>query len=289
MKVYEIITDRILEQLEKGNVPWHKPWAGGEAPKNLITKKEYRGVNVFILSAMGYTSPYWLSFKQAQELGGAVRKGEKGCPVVFWKWLTKTDDDGNITEEKIPMLRYYTVFNVAQVDGIDEKRIPALAIKYNDLEKIERCEAVVYAMPKRPEILHNEQQAYYRPSTDTVNMPKFETFDGSEEYYSTLFHELVHSTGHEKRCNRKGVDCSDGSWSSFGSTPYAKEELVAEMGAAFLCGYCQIENRTIDNSTAYIKSWLRKFRDDKKMVIMAAAQAQKAADFILGIKHDNNY
>jgi antirestriction protein ArdC len=286
MKVEEIITARIMEKLEQGTVPWHKPWAGGEYPKNLITKREYRGVNVFILSAMGHGSPFWLSFKQAQELGGCVRKGEKGCPVVFWKWLNKKDENGAITEDKFPMLRYYTVFNVNQIDGIDEKKIPALVQKYNELEKIEQCEAVVMAMPKRPEISHKEQRAYYMPSRDFVNMPKMESFDGSEEYYSTLFHELTHSTGHESRLNRKGVDCPDGSWSSFGSTPYAKEELVAEMGAAFLCGHCQIENKTIDNSAAYIKSWLKKLKDDSKMVIMAAAQAQKASDFILGIKRE---
>ncbi len=282
MKVEEVITARIIEKLEQGTVPWHKPWAGGEYPKNLITKKEYRGVNVFILSAMGFSSPYWVSFKQAQELGGAVRKGEKGCPVVFWKWLQKKDDDGNITEDKFPMLRYYTVFNVGQVEGIDEEKIPALAIKYNDLEKIEQCETVVMAMPKRPKILHNEQQAYYTPSRDFVNMPKMNSFDSAEEYYSTLFHELTHSTGHEIRLNRKGFGAGDGVWSVFGSAPYAKEELIAEMGAAFLCGHCQIENKTINNSAAYIKSWLRKLKDDKKMVIMAAAQAQRAADFILG-------
>jgi antirestriction protein ArdC len=279
MKVEEIITARIIEKLEQGTVPWHRPWAGGEAPKNLITKKEYRGVNVFILNAMGHGSPFWVSFKQAQELGGNVKKGEHGTPIVFWKWLNKKDDDGNITSDKFPFLRYYTVFNVDQVEGIDESKIPELAIKYNELERIEKCENVVMSMPKRPEITYHEQRAYYKPSTDSVNMPKMETFDGSEEYYSTLFHELTHSTGHQSRLNRKGIISGI---ASFGSQEYSKEELVAEMGAAFLCGYCQIENKTIDNSAAYIKSWLRTFKDDAKMVIMAAAQAQKASDFILG-------
>jgi antirestriction protein ArdC len=287
MKVEEIITTRIMEKLESGTVPWHRPWAGGEYPKNLITKKEYRGINVFILSAMSFGSPYWLSFKQAQELGGTVRKGEKGTPVVFWKWLNKKDENGVLTEDKFPMLRYYTVFNVQQVDGIDEKKIPELAVKYNELERLGICESVVNAMPNRPAITYNDQRAYYRPSDDSVNMPKMESFDGSEEYYSTLFHELTHSTGHEKRCNRKGLECPDGAWSSFGSTPYAKEELVAEMGAAFLCGHCQIENKTIDNSAAYIKSWLGKLKNDSKLVIMAAAQAQKATDYILNIKRES--
>jgi len=279
MKVYEIITDRIMEKLEQGCVPWHKPWAGNsEYPKNLITKKEYRGINVFILSCAGYASPYWLTYKQAKELGGNIQKGEKGSPVVFWKWLEKKSDDE--TEEKIPMLRYYTVFNVCQTEGIDEKKIPELAIKYNELEKIEICEQVVARMPKRPEIVHKEQRAYYRPSNDTLNMPLFESFDDAEKFYSVIFHELTHCTGHQSRLKRRGIT----EITAFGSKEYSKEELVAEMGAAFLCGHCQIENKTIDNSAAYIKSWLSELHDDKKMVVVAAAQAQKAADFILGIE-----
>jgi antirestriction protein ArdC len=282
MKVEEVITARIIEKLEAGTVPWHRPWSGADMPKNLISKKEYRGINVFILSAMGFGSPYWVSFKQAQELGGNVRKGEKGCPVVFWKWLEsmETDENGNQRKATHPILRYYTVFNVLQIDGIDDTKIPALAQKYNEREKIESCENVVANMPKRPEIIFDYAGAFFRPTTDTVNMPKIETFDSSEEYYSTLFHELTHSTGHETRLNRRGSDVPR----HFGDSDYSKEELVAEMGAAFLCGHCQIENKTIDNSAAYIANWLRKFKDDAKMVIMAGGAAQKAVDFILGRK-----
>jgi len=280
MKVEEIITARIIEKLEAGTVPWHRPWSGADMPKNLISKKEYRGINVFILSAMGFGSPYWISFKQAQELGGNVRKGEKGCPVVFWKWLesAETDENGQQRKASHPILRYYTVFNVLQIDGIDETKIPALAQKYNERERITVCENVVDNMPKRPEIIFDYAGAFFRPATDTVNMPKIETFDSSEEYYSTLFHELTHSTGHETRLNRRGSDVPR----HFGDKEYSKEELIAEMGAAFLCGHCQIENKTIDNSAAYIANWLRKFRDDAKMVIMAGGAAQKAVDFILG-------
>jgi antirestriction protein ArdC len=280
MKVEEIITARIIEKLEAGTVPWHRPWSGADMPKNLISKKEYRGINVFILSAMGFGSPYWVSFKQAQELGGNVRKGEKGCPVVFWKWLesAETDENGQQRKASHPILRYYTVFNVLQIDGIDETKIPALAQKYDARERITVCENVVDNMPKRPEIIFDYAGAFFRPATDTVNMPKIETFDSSEEYYSTLFHELTHSTGHETRLNRRGSDVPR----HFGDKEYSKEELIAEMGAAFLCGHCQIENKTIDNSAAYIANWLRKFRDDAKMVIMAGGAAQKAVDFILG-------
>lgn len=288
MRVEDIITARIMEKLESGTVPWHRPWSGGEMPKNLITKKEYRGINIFILSCSGYSSPFFASFKQVQELGGNVKKGEKGFPVVFWKWLSyaKKNENDETQEHSFPFLRYYTVFNIEQTEGIDESKIPSLVKKYNDLEKIEQCEIVVSNMPQRPAIGHGEARAYYMPLSDSVNMPKMETFDSSEEYYSTLFHELTHSTGHESRLNRKGVGGSEGSWSVFGSAPYAKEELVAEMGAAFLCGYCQIENKTIDNSAAYIHNWLQKLKNDSKLVIMAAAQAQKAVDFIMGKKSE---
>jgi len=280
MKVYAIITDRIMEKLEQGCVPWHQPWAGNsEYPKNLITKKEYRGINVFMLACAGFASPFWASYKQIKELGGNVNKGEKGWPVVFWKFMDKDDPENN--KKHIPFLRYYTVFNVDQTNGIDEKKIPESAAKYNEIEKLEQCEAVVLAMPQRPEITYNDQRAYYTPSKDRVNMPKMEAFDGAEEYYSTLFHELTHSTGHESRLNRKGIISGV---AAFGTKEYSKEELVAEMGAAFLCGHCRIDNKTIDNSAAYIKSWLKKLKDDPKMVILAAAQAQKAADFILGME-----
>lgn len=288
MRVEEIITNKIIGLLEQGTVPWHRPWSNHEVPKNLVTKKEYRGINVFMLSAMGFGSPFWASFKQVKELGGSVKKDQHGCPVVFWKWIEKKEEteDGDITIKRIPYLRYYTVFNIEQTEDIDEKKIPALAVRYNNIERIEACEGTVANMPKRPQIVHREQRAYYQPVKDIVNLPKLESFDGAEEYYSTLFHELVHSTGHQTRLNRKGVNGTEGEWSVFGSVPYAKEELVAELGAAFLCGYSQIENKTIDNSASYIDSWLSKLRKDKTLIVHAAAQAQRAVDFIRGEHHE---
>ncbi len=282
MNIYEVITGRIIDKLEQGCVPWHKPWAVNfEYPKNLITKKEYRGINVFILSCSGFDSPYWLTFKQAKELGGSIKKGEKGTPVVFWKLLEKTDDSQNKEEPHkiIPLLRYYTVFNVRQTEGIDDKKIPAPAVRYNELEKIELCEQVITRMPQCPEIRHGVQKASYSPRQDILHMPVFESFDTAEDYYSVLFHELTHSSGHQSRLNRKGIT----EYSSFGSEEYSKEELVAEMGAAFLCGHCQIENKTLDNNAAYINSWLTELKSDQHLVVVAAAQAQKAADYIIGI------
>jgi antirestriction protein ArdC len=286
--VYSIITDRIVSLLEKGVVPWQKPWATATAnllPRNFISKKPYRGVNVFLLHAMAFESPFWVSYKQAQELGGQVRKGEKSCPVVFWKWLDvegQTSEPGGQNGSRVPMLRYYSVFNVAQCDGIELPNLPGTTRTHNAIESAEQIKA---SMPKPPEIRHSSTRACYSPLFDLVEMPKPEAFRTGQEYYSVLFHELTHSTGHESRLNRKGVAKSDGEWSSFGSTPYAKEELVAEMGAAFLCGHAGIVERTIDNSAAYIGNWLERLKDDKQLVVTAAAQAQKAADYVLGTQH----
>lgn len=284
MNVYEIITEQIISQLEKGVVPWHKPWnSAGVEPTNLVSKKAYRGINPFLLNAASYSSPYWLTYSQCNELGGHVNKGEKASMVVFWKMNTysKEDDQGEVTEKQIPFLRYYNVFNTDQCTLPDSKK-PVTGESKPEVLPIAACEKVVAGMPTKPELRHKEARAYYSPNWDFVNMPKKNLFDGPEEYYSTLFHELTHSTGHEKRVNRKGVNGSNGDWSAFGSAPYAQEELVAEMGAAFLCGHTGIVNKTVDNSVAYIANWLTKLKNDKKMVIYAASQAQKAADFILG-------
>ena len=276
MNVYEIITEQIIEKLNKGEIPWHKPWVGADAPKNLVSKKEYRGINPFLLGCQRYSSPYWLSYKQCQNLGGHVRKGEKSTIVVFWKQVKIKDKDTD-DDKTIPMLRYYRVFNADQCE-LPAGKVPMSDVN-PDFQPIAACEKVTTDMQNKPTIEHRESRAYYRPSTDSVNMPKKETFVNEEFYYSVLFHELGHSTGHKSRLDRK--EFSEG---QFGSETYSKEELVAEMTAAFLCGYCQIENKTIDNSAAYIKSWLGKLKNDSKLVVLAAAAAQKAADYILNRK-----
>ncbi len=275
MKVYEIITNRIIEKLEAGVIPWHKPWHSIEGmPKNLISKKEYWGINVFLLAMQRYESPYWLSFKQAQELGGNVRKDEKGTPVVFWNWINQVDDEG--TEKNIPFMRYYIVYNIAQCENIDPGKVPASLPVHNNFDLIAECETMMAGMPNCPAIQQGKQRASYNPLSDIVSMPRFGSFDSAEAFYSTLFHELIHSTGHESRLNRLNINVS-----RFGDDEYSKEELVAEMGAAFLCGFAGIENITLNNSAAYIQGWLKALKDDKRLVIVAAAQAQKAADYIL--------
>jgi antirestriction protein ArdC len=277
--VYQVITDRVIALLQQGTVPWQKPWQGAElAPQNLVSRKPYRGVNVFLLHAMSYTSPYWLTFKQARGLGGHIRMGEKACPVVFWKWLD-VERDGE--KERVPFLRYYSVFNVAQCEGIEGHVPSATGATRREHSAVETAERIVQGMPKRPLIKHGQAQAFYHPIDDYIGMPSPEQFRSGEDYYSVLFHELTHASGHESRLARKGVTGSDGQWGAFGSQSYSKEELVAEMGAAFLCGHAGIVERTIDNSAAYVASWLSRLKDDCKLVVQAAAQAQKAADFIL--------
>lgn len=273
MNVYEIITHKIIEQLEKGCVPWHRPWNG--TPKNLDSGKAYRGINTFLLGNSDFSSSYWLTFKQCKNKGGSIQAGAKSTPVVFWKFFEKETEEENEEKTSTPLLRYYRVFNLDQCEGIEA---PKDDIKEQiNFKPIETAEEIVAAYKDAPALTHVGTRACYAPPTDTVKMPLATTFNSEEAYYSTLFHEFTHSTGHESRLKRKNIT----DLCPFGSTNYSKEELIAEMGAAFLCGEAKIENKTIDNSAAYIESWIRKFKDKPKMLIMAAAQAQKAADHIL--------
>ncbi len=290
--VYDVITERIIAQLEKGTVPWRRPWnARAGMPKNLASGKEYRGINPFLLHSLGYESPYFVTFKQAKARGGHVSKGEKGCPVVFWRWFApkrqpepdtpdchfaRRDKDGRVI---LPMLRYYTVFNVAQCEGIEA---PVLDVPERDHTPIEAAEGIAAAMTNAPTVRSHSRKASYDPVSDTVSMPRPEVFESGEGYYATLFHELTHSTGHASRLNRKGIT----EVIRLGSPTYTREELVAEMGAAFLCGEAGILETQFDQSAAYIDGWLGQLRKDTKLVVVAAAQAQKAADYILGRTYD---
>lgn len=276
--VYSIVTDRVIALLEAGTIPWRKTWKGGAAgaPRNLKSGKAYRGVNVFVLAAQAYGSPYWLTFKQAKDMGGSVRKGSKGTPVVFWNWIVKEDPKDKTKKIRIPFLRYYTVFNIEQCEGIVT---PAdVAPVAGPAEAIDAAEAIVRNMPNAPAIRHGGDAAYYRPSTDAVQMPARESFESAPAYYTTFFHELGHSTGHASRLSRTGVTNP----THFGSHEYSQEELVAEMTATFLSAEAGIEAETIANSAAYLASWMKVLKNDRKLLVMAAAQAQKAADMILG-------
>ena len=273
--VYEIVTARIIDQLEKGNVPWKQPWTNAGLPQNLISRKSYRGINLLLLASLHYSQNFFLTLKQVQELGGKVKKGEKACPIVFWNWK----EDENIEEKKkIPILRYYSVFNVEQCEDIPADKIPV-----DNLDRpnnpIQACFDIVDNMPKKPAIKHKENRAYYYPFFDFINMPKMERFTDSESYYDTLFHELVHSTGHVTRLDRKEVV----QMKSLGGEAYSIEELTAEVGACYLASVGGIVDVHFDNNVAYIQGWLEKLKSDKRFIIYACAKAQKAVDFILNV------
>lgn len=279
LDVYAIVTNRILEQLEKGVIPWHRPWAGAaSAPRNLMSNRPYRGVNVFLLSSAGYASPFWLTFKQAQSLGGHVRQGQRGWPVVFWKWLEGTDAETG-EAKRIPLLRYFTVFNSSQCEGVTLRQLVD-AVPRVEFEPIAACESILAGMPvNRPALHHDSAGAFYRPATDSVHMPDRRMFDAPAHYYGTLFHELAHATGHPSRLNREGITAT----AAFGSPTYSIEELVAEMGSAYLCGHAGIDTPPIvENIAAYLAAWIAKLRGDSRLVVQAAGAAQKAADWILG-------
>jgi antirestriction protein ArdC len=281
--VYEIITERILEKLEQGTIPWQRPWSGGGAPSNLVSGKEYRGVNVLLLGSQDFESRYWVTFAQAKKLGGTVRKAEKGTPCIFWKFLardTENAETGKTETKQIPLIRFYNVFNVQQCDGISHARLEVETEEPEPFSPIEAAESIVASYPDPPSISHDgRSSAYYMPRTDAIHLPEPETFDSEAAYYATLFHEMGHSTGHEKRLARPGVTNPI----RHASHDYSKEELVAEMTAAFLLAEAGIDSDSLtNNSAAYLASWLKALKDDPKLVVLAAAQAQKAVDHITG-------
>jgi antirestriction protein ArdC len=282
--LYQTVTDQIVSMLDAGVVPWRSPILGRSKaghPKNLASGKPYRGVNVFLLAftayAEGYGSSCWLTFHQAKERGGSVRKGEKSSMVVFWKQYETTDRKTGLPT-KIPVFRYYNVFNAEQCDGID---IPdAVSFTPTDFLPVDRADQIVNEFEGKPAIEVGGTQAFYRPATDTVRMPGSARFETSEAYYSTLFHELAHSTGHPSRLNREMVATPR----PFGSPDYGREELVAEMTAAFLCSAAGIQPATIENQASYLAGWLKTIKGDKKLVVSAAGAAQRAADWIQNVR-----
>jgi len=277
LNVYEVVTDRILASLAAGVAPWKSPYLAGVGfPVNFSTGKKYRGVNVFLLSTAGFSSPFWLTYRQAQELGGNVRKGEKGSTVVKYGTFEPEDEE----EEKKMFLKTYTVFNACQIEGIE---FPKPEARPAVSDSCGEAKLIVAGMPQRPAIRHGSALAFYRPSEDFVSMPEPENMATEEAYFSTLFHELTHSTGHASRLARKSLMENKGQHGN--RTTYAEEELVAEMGAAFLNAEAGILESELENSAAYLANWAKAIKEDRTIsVIRAASQAQKAADFILNRK-----
>ncbi|QDV42518.1 DNA primase TraC [Stieleria neptunia] len=283
--IYQEVTDKIIGYLEQGTAPWRNPikGAGGDGyPKNLISGKRYRGINVLLLAMQtfesGFASSYWMTFKQAKERGGQVRKGEKGSLVTFWKLYTTNDrETGN--EIDVPVLKHYTAFNLDQIDGIDAPDAVPLDTEADPFEPLDQADAIAAGFVGGPGIEHDGgRRAFYRPRTDCVHMPPPERFENREAYYGTLFHELSHSTGHSTRLDR-GLDTE---LSPFGSSDYSREELIAELSASFLCAASGISPPTIEQSAAYLQSWIDVLKGDKRLIVSAAGAAQKAADLILG-------
>ena len=280
--LYQEVTDRILKFLEEGTVPWRNPIKrGGGAgwPLNLHSNKRYRGVNVFLLAmtswAVGFGSDYWLTFRQAKKLGGSVCQGEKSTMVVFWKqYETKDRESGE--QITVPVLRHYHVFNVEQCDGIESP--DALEPASEPFEALDQAEAIAENYREGPAIYYGGTRAFYRPAVDVIRIPAPDHFSARESFYATLYHEMAHSTGHSARLDR-GLDDK---LTPFGSPDYSKEELVAEMGAAFLAAVAGISPPTIEQSAAYIDGWRARLKADKRLVVSAAGAGQKAADWILG-------
>ena len=279
--VYQDITDRIVEALEAGTVPWRKPWKSlsGFGPTRLDGGKEYQGVNTLLLSvaafAGGYSSIYWGTYKQISERGGQVRAKQKSTQIVFAKTVVKKGKDG-ADDETFRMLRFYSVFNVEQADWPEGSKLPAepQITEADYVEPIEKAERIVAGMPSAPRIQHGGDRAFYSPALDYIGMPPTAAFDSTEGYYATLFHEMGHSTGHAKRLDR-------GLTGAFASHSYGREELVAEMTAAFLSADAGIADQTFDNSASYLASWIKTIKEDPKSIVWAAGRAQKAADLIL--------
>ena len=270
--LYEIITNRIVAELESGVIPWRKPWIASGQAISRNTGKPYSLLNQMLLGRGGE----YVTFKQVQDEGGRVKKGAKAQMVVFWKWIEQEDEETK-EKKKIPYLRYFNVFHIDQCDGIKAKHAEPLP---QAVEPDAAAEAIIADYLKRSgvKLIHQEgNRAFYRPSSDSVTLPLVDQFRNTAEYYGTAFHELTHSTGHESRLNRLHTVAA------FGSEDYSKEELIAEIGAAALVNHAGLETAdSFKNNAAYIQNWLQALRNDKRFIVSAAGKAEKAVDMILG-------
>ncbi|MDP1871220.1 MAG: zincin-like metallopeptidase domain-containing protein [Gallionella sp.] len=277
--IYAQVTNRIIEALETGTPPWVRPWqASSDEPRNLLTEKPYRGVNVLMLyveaSLCSYVDNRWLTFKQANEIGARVRKGEHGTQIVFYRMREIKEGalsnaaESDADARRIPLLKTFTVFNVSQLDSVPEKFAACAQVAWSPIAAAEETIANTGAV-----IQHGGNRAFYRPTDDMIQLPSSTSFSKPEDYYATALHELCHWTGHPRRLNRVLNGRRD-------IEAYAYEELIAEIGAAFLCAHCGLSARL--EHASYVSSWLDALRRDKRLIFVAAGAAQKAADFVLG-------
>ncbi|MCG7983360.1 MAG: zincin-like metallopeptidase domain-containing protein [Candidatus Thiodiazotropha lotti] len=287
--VYTRVTDKIVADLEQGVRPWMKPW-NAEHAAGRITKplrhngQAYNGINILMLWSAsvteGYSAPIWMTFRQAKELGAHVRKGEKGELVVYANTITRTEENtnGEDVEQTIPFMKGYTVFNVEQIEGLPSHYYQLAEPVLDPVQRIEHAERFFAAT--EAEIRHGGNQAYYTMGSDRIQLPPFESFRDAESYYATLAHETTHWTRHPSRLDR---DFGRKRW---GDEGYAQEELVAELGSAFLSADLVLTPEVRDDHTAYIESWLKVLRQDKRAIFTAAAHAQRAVDFLHGLQPD---
>lgn len=275
MNVYEMVTERIIEQLENGVIPWQKPWTGTKSDAyNRVSRKPYSILNQMLLQHSGE----YATFKQWTEAGGHIRKGAKSEIVTFWKiqLVEEEEEDGTKVKKQIPLLRYYHVFHISQVDGVEPKE----KIELQELEPIEAAERVKREYMDREHLKIYEKitdKAFYTPTFDYIEIPCKEQYTNIEEFYSTLFHEMIHSTGYYKRLN--GLE--SGANAGLGSETYSKEELTAEIGSAMILNRIGIETeKSFNNSAAYIQNWLQVLKNDNKFIISASSRSEKAVKYI---------
>jgi antirestriction protein ArdC len=284
MNSYEVVNQKIITLLESGVIPWRRPWVSTGLPRNLVSRKPYRGLNVFLLSASKYVSPFWLTLRQANGLGGQVRKGEASSIVTFWKVEDVTQASQKLEADEPEgktrgrfLLRLYRVFNVEQCELPQAALDNLPKIETHQHDPIEAVEKIIAGMPNPPEIVRGGSKAFYSPATDRITLPPRELFISAHEESATTLHELVHSAGAEKRLSREGLSEA----APFGSPVYSKEELCAELGAAYLCAEAGISNAVIHNQAAYLAGWIARLKGDSRLILTAASAAQKAADYIL--------
>lgn len=289
--LYQEVTSKIISMLEQGVAPWRRTWSTYGLAKNYATGHVYTGINFILMNNTVHHVPYFMTFNQVRTMGGKLKKGAKAEKVIYFNVVYKDRDNRTVSSDEathlynigaevktLKFIKYYNVFNISDLEGI-ELDIPEIHLKPN--EKIGKCESIVENMPKCPEIKHIDSKgAFYSPGLDIVNMPQIEQFESAEEYYATLFHELIHSTGHATRLTREEVMNPH----AFGSKPYSREELVAEMGASFLCSSVQIDfDKIFENNVAYLAGWLKVLKEDSKFIFKVASEAQKGVDFILNL------
>ena len=289
--VYQKVTDKIIADLEKGKLTWLKPWSAGNMDGRIVKPLRhngmpYSGINILMLWGAaiegGYQSPFWMTYRQAKEYGAHVKKGERGNLVVYANTITKTEkqDDGSEEERKIPFMKGYSVFNVEQVEGLPELFYAKPEPVIDPAERIEHADKFFAA--SGADIRHGGDRAFYSGGSDHVQMPPFECFNSPESYYATLAHELTHWTKHPKRLDR---EFGRKKW---GDEGYAREELVAELGAAFLCADLALTPEPGEDHAAYIQSWLKVLKQDKRAIFSAAAHAQRAADYLHSFQETND-